>query len=225
MKKAFTLAEVLITLAIIGIVAAITIPSIVANHQKRELETRFAKMYRTVQQVVNLSVAENGGIETWGWKDERFSLEEQDEFVKKYFMPYLNVAKFCSASDKPAKCLPGATYKYLTGANWNITNGQHPSVLLADGSAIIFYFREDCLNKNERCLTFEVDTNGAAKPNVIGRDAFGFSFYPTGEFAPCGTAKPSAAYTKEEVLSNCGGGGNGALCPLRIIADGFKMNY
>ena len=41
--KGFTLAEVLITLAIIGIIAAITIPSIVANHQKKALETQFTK--------------------------------------------------------------------------------------------------------------------------------------------------------------------------------------
>jgi len=83
---------VLITLAIIGIIAAITIPSIVANHQKRTLETQFAKSYRTLSQAVNLAVAEHGGIETWDWK-ETWTAEERDAFVKKYLLPYLNQEK------------------------------------------------------------------------------------------------------------------------------------
>jgi len=54
------LAEVLITLAIIGVIAAITIPSIVANHQKKTLETQFAKAYRTLTNAVNLAVVDHG---------------------------------------------------------------------------------------------------------------------------------------------------------------------
>ena len=43
MKKGFTLAEVLITLGIIGVVAAMTMPTLIQNHQKRSLEVATQK--------------------------------------------------------------------------------------------------------------------------------------------------------------------------------------
>ena len=50
-KCAFTLAEVLITLGIIGIVAALTIPSLITNYKANKLRAQFLKSYSTVQQV------------------------------------------------------------------------------------------------------------------------------------------------------------------------------
>ena len=47
-KAAFTLAEVLITLGIIGIVAAMTIPTLVSNYQKKVLKTQFTKKYAEI---------------------------------------------------------------------------------------------------------------------------------------------------------------------------------
>lgn len=61
----FTLAEVLITLAIVGIVAGMTIPSILAGNHKTELEARFAESYSIIMHAVNMAVAQNGPIETW----------------------------------------------------------------------------------------------------------------------------------------------------------------
>ena len=110
--KGFTLAEVLITLAVIGIIAAITIPSLLANHQKRTLETQFAKAYRTLSTAVQLAVAEHGEISTWDWKNAEgaMSLEEQDAFVKKYFLPHLNVMKFCPADKSVIKAVQYYTF-------------------------------------------------------------------------------------------------------------------
>ena len=50
MKKAFTLAEVLITLGIIGVVAAITLPTLIANYQKKVLETQYKVAVTTLSQ-------------------------------------------------------------------------------------------------------------------------------------------------------------------------------
>ena len=52
MKKAFTLAEVLITLGIIGVVAAMTMPNLIASHQKKVLETSFKKSYSSLLQAL-----------------------------------------------------------------------------------------------------------------------------------------------------------------------------
>ena len=60
MKKAFTLAEVLITLAIIGVVAAITIPSVIANAQQQEFKTGLRKAVSVLNEAIQTNVAEDG---------------------------------------------------------------------------------------------------------------------------------------------------------------------
>lgn len=57
---AFTLAEVLITLGIIGIVAALTIPNIIAGYRKKVVETRLAKLYSSINQAIKISEIKNG---------------------------------------------------------------------------------------------------------------------------------------------------------------------
>ena len=64
-KIAFTLAEVLITLGIIGVVAAMTIPTLMANHRKKVVETKLEKIYSVMNQAINLTNAEYGDVTNW----------------------------------------------------------------------------------------------------------------------------------------------------------------
>ena len=64
-KIAFTLAEVLITLGIIGVVAALTIPTLMANHRKKVVETKLEKIYSVMNQAINLTNAEYGDVTNW----------------------------------------------------------------------------------------------------------------------------------------------------------------
>jgi len=234
--KGFTLAEVLITLAIIGVIAAITIPSIVANHQKTALEAQFAKSYRTLQQAVNLAIAEHGSFDTWDWQDS-YTREEKDAFVKKYFTPYLNIVKVCPAGESATTgCLPDISYKYLDN-NQTVIDTKNPEAVLADGTTMAFAFKGNCLKNKTRCLAFDVDLNGEKKPNTIGRDVFGFDFYAaSNEFLPQGMVitaekfnEETQSYTKrsyEEVNEACSSGGSGAWhCCAKVVMDGFKINY
>ena len=52
-SNGFTLAEVLITLGIIGVVAALTMPALIGNYQKKEITTRLKKTYSIVQQAIS----------------------------------------------------------------------------------------------------------------------------------------------------------------------------
>lgn len=94
MKKlsGFTLAEVLITLGIIGVVAAITMPTLIQNHKKKVVETRLLKMYSSINQAINRSVSDNGEVETWEFPANNY--DEVENFNKKYILPYLNVIKY-----------------------------------------------------------------------------------------------------------------------------------
>ena len=60
MKKAFTLAEVLITLAIIGVVAALTIPSVISNTQQQEFKTGLRKAVSVLNQAITMNMALDG---------------------------------------------------------------------------------------------------------------------------------------------------------------------
>ena len=64
-KIAFTLAEVLITLGIIGVVSAMTIPTLIANHRKKVVETKLEKIYSVMNQAINLTNAEYGDVTNW----------------------------------------------------------------------------------------------------------------------------------------------------------------
>ena len=65
MKRAFTLAEVLITLGIIGVVAAITIPTVVAKYQKEETVVKLKKTYSVVNHAILQSIVENDDYSNW----------------------------------------------------------------------------------------------------------------------------------------------------------------
>lgn len=103
-QKAFTLAEVLITIGIIGVVAALTIPVLIANHRKKVVETRLAKFYSTMNQALELSESENGPKEHWdemgktGFEEDENGQSDTSKplalpWFNKYLKPYLNYTK------------------------------------------------------------------------------------------------------------------------------------
>ena len=75
----FTLAEILITLGIIGIVAALTAPQLVSNYQKKVVPIRLKKMYKTLWNAIYMAEEENGPTDNWTLID----YEEARDFYKK----------------------------------------------------------------------------------------------------------------------------------------------
>ena len=94
--NAFTLAEVLITLGIIGVVAAMTMPTLVQNYRNHVVETKLQKVYTVMNQAIKQSEVVNGEKENWNFDDP--------QFYEKYFAPYLNVLK--------KETVEGASYDY-----------------------------------------------------------------------------------------------------------------
>lgn len=76
-KAAFTLAEVLITLGIIGIVAAMTLPSLIKNHEQRVLKTQFLKAYSTLSQALLKTTADFGAVpECYKWEKRPYPAQK-----------------------------------------------------------------------------------------------------------------------------------------------------
>ena len=86
MRKGFTLAEVLITLGIIGVVAAMTIPSLITKYQKKAIETKFKEDFSIIQQVIRSNTANDTEIDM-AVKD--FDTNYLKTFFDTYFAPYM----------------------------------------------------------------------------------------------------------------------------------------
>lgn len=64
-KYGFTMAEVLITLGVIGVVAAMTLPTLVQKYRNRVVETRLQKFYSVMNQAVRMAEVEYGDKKVW----------------------------------------------------------------------------------------------------------------------------------------------------------------
>ncbi len=153
--KGFTLAEILITLGIIGVVAAITIPSLVAKYQKKITVIQLKNTFSTLQQAVKMSSEDNGDCEDWDYTLSK------SEFIERYFLPYLKASKVDMT----------ITFTDLKGGSHTFGNS-YPKFMLLDGSVII-YVQHNFQVSNH----LVVDLNGLAKPNKVGRDVFVLSFW------------------------------------------------
>lgn len=83
----FTLAEILITLGIIGIVSAITIPTLMLNIRHKTATTRLAKFYSNMKQMLLLAEDEHGSVNSWD------TSLPYSQFLDTYFIPYLKGSK------------------------------------------------------------------------------------------------------------------------------------
>lgn len=203
-KTAFTLAEVLITLGIIGIVAAITIPTLIANKAKQETVTKLQKSYTVIAQAVKLSENDNGSNSTWDW-GLGGTLTPQQSFAT-YWAPYLKTANFCTSG---SVCGYGTITRFK-GRNgidsYNITRSDGTTVILSDGSLMeIVAFQTPKL--------ILVDINASGGPNTLGKDVFLFSMDPDKGLMPFG-------YTSN---SDCAINSNGWYCAAKIIKDGWQI--
>lgn len=188
MKKAFTLAEVLITLGIIGIVSALTIPSLINQYKEKVIITHLQKAYTLLQQATQLMIQEEGTIDNFG-TDETERLNVYAELLPKY----LNVSKACPVGDRT--CVP---FQYL-GLGYTWANS-YRNLYLNNGVILALKIGGECIQDVKlqnsgcrpeevdpgckhpfyngtyvhRCGTIYVDINGMNEPNTLGKDLFEF---------------------------------------------------
>ena len=219
MKKGFTLAEVLITLAIIGVVAALTIPVLVQKYQKNALYTHFMKTYNTLSSAFTASINKNGDMDDW-------EVIDGPEFLEKYLIPFVKYTKYC---EQGSECYDLTSAKIIDGKQQAIPEGQElPVWVLADGSDIVYFpdgVGEDS-NGQLQAAMFMVDTNGKKGPNIFGQDIFFFVIGHnkvggylaiTGEDAPV-TAGCDPNNSTDEMTQL------GITCVDRILKEG-KIDY
>lgn len=88
--KGFTLAETLVTLGIIGIVAAMTLPAVVGKWQKTVHINQMKHTYSVIANAFQMSMQDNGNPKEWDWGTEQ-SYANLERVVETYLIPYLNL--------------------------------------------------------------------------------------------------------------------------------------
>lgn len=190
--KGFTLAEVLITLGIIGIVAAMTLPTLVANHRKKVLQTQFLKTYSDLNNAAILFKAKENVTVTEYARDTRpvdGNIFDSTSVLKKfmsYFIGDKAGTKYMSGTDDDdATAAPnwedelGFTPKALSGVTIKSGNPCDESVPVQEISGRI-YVMDNLLTDRYATLDYGpkicVDINGKKGPNIYGYDWFVFVF-------------------------------------------------
>lgn len=172
-RKAFTLAEVLITLGIIGIVAAMTIPSLMNNAQDKQFKEAAKEAYSKASQVINQMKQDNGG--------DLSSYRTNWISFKPAFMTYFKIAQDCNWSDCVAPSASSTVYKSLYGNAGQTGFMSRGQFVTSDGMFWGMY------GNNSTLLAITVDVNGYTKgPNVLGRDTFMFDLSNTDFLLPMG---------------------------------------
>ncbi len=221
-KAAFTLAEVLITLGIIGIVAAMTIPTLITRYQKREVATKLKATYSTIANALKLAEEENGDLDFTG----STALENFD----KYLLPYLKLT---------SKQLNGGKISFLYPDGKR--REQALSVIAAGGysytllSGVQIFVPKDLSFTNR--IGMLIDLNGYnSPPNKMGRDAFylmvvpelgvHFNQYNDDEYNSDIFTKKSREQLKNgpaQYNYQCNKQGNGMWCGALIQRDGWTI--
>nr|QGT49819.1 hypothetical protein Melaina855_2060 [uncultured Candidatus Melainabacteria bacterium] len=176
-KVAFTLAEVLITLGIIGVVAAMTIPGLMTTHKAHRMHAQFLKSYSTVQQVFKQMEADDVSTDP-----STYDRTKTEGIFYNTFKRYLTGITDCgvfSSKSLPCYKLNDTTkgYKSLNGSTFIAkTYFDDGQVALQDGTLLIFE-QPNLGNIKDSYIWVLVDINGfKEKPNRMGYDLFVFHF-------------------------------------------------
>lgn len=177
----FTLAEVLITLGIIGVVAAMTIPTLINNQQKQATATKLEKAYSVLSQAFLNAQVEMGTSSGWTPPATSWSQADSNTWWNTYFIPYskLSVATACPSNNGNGatnKTCNIAGIKHLDGATFSSGNSfdgcdYGGCFVLNDGTELNFG------SVNSSIAALYVDLNGKAGSNVIGKDIFCLYFH------------------------------------------------
>lgn len=232
-KYAFTLAEVLVTLGIIGVVSAMTVPSLMQNYQKQSYVTQLHKVYNELTQGFMQIVTDRNALNLAETGITR--AQDMMPLMKKYF----KVVQDCDTT--PTPCFAD-TYRNINGSSHSLsTRGGKCGVLASGASFCIFADVLDVgtVMTDDFFLQLWIDINGQKGPNIYGRDLFSMYVYPDGVIDDY-MVNPEC-----RINGNCNGGGTvrnyrenlfaeclsnaGSTIPKgcfgKILNDNWEMNY
>ena len=228
-KFAFTLAEVLITLGVIGVVSALTMPTLIKHYQQHETVNRLKQTYSIISQAVRMSETENGLLETWEIPNANSNhsndcYNKGKQFFDQYLKQYIKYAKDCTTFECFAE-----SYTRPNGKIYNNILTTY-NIVLANGSVVGFY-------PHDTFASAYVDLNGKKGPNKFGRDFFNIFINRTPRSDNLGDLSRSGVYMqgqgKDRATLTYGTYScsktskvnyEGGYCGALIMHDGWKID-
>ncbi|MBQ8459389.1 type II secretion system protein [bacterium] len=248
MKKAFTLAETLIVIGIIGVVAALTIPNLISNYQKRTWTAQLQKAYSTINQGFRRMLADDS-VEYLSQTETFISIADNiacaaDSDIDSCKDFFTNLRKYFKIADiKKATISDNYTgddvlISDYTGGGFYSDYYLGNTITLMDGTMItnfVFFSESQYSPQGFDMGSFIIDINGFKGPNKMGRDIFQFVLSDDGTIYPWGSQAFSKFFCGN--LTSCYWNSNnssvscikydsdrGAGCAGRVLEEG-KMNY
>ena len=248
-KNGFTLAEVLITLGIVGVIAALTTPTLISSSRNQANASKLSSAVSNLENAFSGMIAGEGVddlIDTTLW--------ENSEDAAAFTGELGNYLKTIAYEDVSSDSLPeGYTgkLKNISGTDYEglpVIVGDYIAFTLPSGSIVFFEKSETTMTAAEEesakekggslfstAANIVIDVNGSEAPNRIGRDIFCFILGSEGRLYPYG-GKDIAVFEGEEGTNtwNVEGStypcydankGDGEGCTARLIEEGYKMNY
>jgi len=215
--QGFTLAEVLITLVIIGVVAALTIPNLMQKYQEQTTVKKVQKFYSTLSNAYALAKKENGPVSDWGVTG--YNSESTEKVYEFLFKPYFKIAKNCGTTNT-GNCIKNERYKSLRntvpGGTAYGGSQKHYKFNLDDGSSVIFYSN----------IIFVYDANGGTNgPNQWGKDTFLFYVSDdSNKILPFGLSSPAYFPFYSYCTSAASDDNSGLGCAAWVVYKG-NMDY
>ncbi|MBS4760437.1 MAG: prepilin-type N-terminal cleavage/methylation domain-containing protein [Clostridium sp.] len=212
-KKAFTLAEVLVTLLIIGVVASMTIPGLKKAADESSYVAGAQKAFASFSSATKMVKLKNGHVATWPLGDNQKILNLYKAQMNVMEMPNIASTKY--------------TMKYLDGKSYTPSEIFKPTTSFYTADGMLWFLVSSYAGCNagldiskvtyKSCVNMMVDVNGPKKPNMIGIDIFFFYVTKDGVF-PYGAGDSSDISTEscaKDAKSNAGG-----ACAARILSEG-----
>lgn len=245
-KTAFTLAEVLITLGIIGVVASLTIPTLMNSYQNAQYVTALKKVYSVLNQAFKQMAADNGcaeNLKCTGLFASGGMPDVANQYLGEELIKYLKVAKNCGVITNLG-CFPADTNQNYDGsATKNFHRDNEPSykIITVDGMSItVNSIQANCEtdystgasgNMSQVCGWVYIDVNGLKGPNCYGRDTYRFFItngkgallYPEGGVDDNHSGNYWWNYSDANLCSPANK--DGRYCAGRIIEKGWQMDY
>lgn len=234
---AFTLAEVLITLGVIGVVAAMTIPTLITNYQKTQYVTQLKKIYTQFNQVLMQMSIDKGCTNNLACTGV-FDVDKDNLAVGSEIIKYFKITKDCKTDIN--ECMPDNVSDYYdgSGTRYNYKSSDDYEFITVDGvSYAIWSYQENCKDYGGTritravCADMAVDINGPSKgPNAYGRDLFMFSIintkgpqiYPEGGSLGGSNNWKNPSGTPQSCIDTSREGWG---CAGRILEEDWQMKY
>lgn len=230
--EGYSLAEVILTLAIVGAIIALTVPTMINNSNNDQFVAGLKNNYALLSEVADQLLEEAGGDFTGYFANT--------DDLKNKFIAKLSVIKNCTLSQTEGNCWHNGKPNWKTlsgGQGWIFTN-TFSGIVLRNGSLAAFNLTAgDCNNNgfkwngvNAQCGHILIDVNGFKGPNTGGRDVFQFKIAKNGLF-PAGSegesayndANPSDPWNLKCKIDSADYE-NGKACAGKVLIEG-KMNY